>query len=226
MATAHMSDAGQTLRSNDWWEDAMDALKAAQATRGPVAETRARKYGDSYRERRAAMVFDVVASRQRGYLTRVLPMVERFERRNLTLIDLAELGPGDDHGLRSGEADTMQCVAAGLVRYSSEHGLSEEDGVRAWAVGVGELEHAPDLDPYVGAVKGIGPALFAYIRMRCGADALKPDLRVYRALRSFGFKVPRDEHALLIVSAAAAAELGISRLVLDQMLWWDESPPT
>jgi len=98
--------------------------------------------------------------------------------------------------------------------------------VRAWAVGVAELEHAPDLDPYVGAVKGIGPALFAYIRMRCGADALKPDLRVYRALRSFGFKVPRDEHALLIVSAAAAAELGISRLVLDQMLWWDESPPT
>lgn len=31
---------------------------------------------------------------------------------------------------------------------------------------------------YVGAVNGIGLALFAYLSRRCGADAMKPDTRV------------------------------------------------
>ena len=66
---------------------------------------------------------------------------------------------------------------------------------------------------------GIGPALFAYMRMRCGADALKPDLRVAAALRELGFGVPGDEHSILVIARAAAAELDVSLLVLDQLLW-------
>jgi hypothetical protein len=71
-----------------------------------------------------------------------------------------------------------------------------------------------------GSVTGIGPALFAYLRMRSGADALKPDLRVVRALRTLGFHVPVGEHAILVVARAAADETAISLLVLDQLLWW------
>ena len=41
------------------------------------------------------------------------------------------------------------------------------------------------------------------------------------ALR-LGFRVQGDGHALLVVCGAAAAELGISKLVLDQLLWWSE----
>jgi hypothetical protein len=67
-----------------------------------------------------------------------------------------------------------------------------------WAQGVAGLEHAPGLDPVVGSVTGIGPALFAYLRMRSGANALKPDLRVARALRKLGFYVPVGEHAILL----------------------------
>lgn len=37
------------------------------------------------------------------------------------------------------------------------------------------LEHAPKLDPIVGGVSEIGRARFAYMRMQCGADPLKPD---------------------------------------------------
>jgi hypothetical protein len=110
-----------------------------------------------------------------------------------------------------------------VVARGADRGLDEEAAVKEWAESVGELVHATRLDPYVGAVSGIGPALFAYLRMRCGADALKPDLRVHRALVDLGFLVPGDEHALLVVSTAAAAELGISRLVLDQLLWWTEA---
>jgi hypothetical protein len=56
--------------------------------------------------------------------------------------------------------------------------------------------------------------------MRSGADALKPDFRVRQSLNRLGFQVPDDEHATLIVAHAAASELAVSRLVLDQLLWW------
>ena len=56
--------------------------------------------------------------------------------------------------------------------------------------------------------------------MRSGADALKPDLRVYQALRSLGYQLPRDPHAILVLAQGAALELGIGLLVLDQLLWW------
>ena len=67
----------------------------------------------------------------------------------------------------------------------------------------------------------MGPALFAYLRMRCGADAIKPDLRVRDALNDLGFEVPNDPHAILIVASSAAKELGTTKLALDQLLWWD-----
>ena len=82
------------------------------------------------------------------------------------------------------------------------------------------LEHGPRLDPVAGAVPGIGPALFAYLRMRSGSDAIKPDLRVANGLRQLGFHVPSGEHAILVVARAAAAEAAIGLLILDQLLWW------
>jgi hypothetical protein len=66
----------------------------------------------------------------------------------------------------------------------------------------------------------LGTALFAYLRMRSGANALKPDLRVARALRKLGFYVPVGEHAIRVVAHAAADKTGISLLALDQLLWW------
>jgi hypothetical protein len=53
--------------------------------------------------------------------------------------------------------------------------------------------------------------------MRSGGDAIKPDTRVIRAL---GFSVPKDDHAVLLIAKAAAGEIAVSRLVLDQLLWW------
>jgi hypothetical protein len=79
------------------------------------------------------------------------------------------------------------------------------------------------MDPYAGSVSGMGPALFAYLRMRSGADTIKPDPRVKAGLRRLGFAVPSDPHALLVVATAAANDLGTPRLVLDQPLWWSDS---
>ena len=32
-----------------------------------------------------------------------------------------------------------------------------------------------------------------------------------------------DDHAVLLLTKAAATEIGVSRLVLDQLLWWSEN---
>jgi hypothetical protein len=124
-----------------------------------------------------------------------------------------------EFGLRRTEPLTLHTVATNLLSFCQAEELSEEDGCRAWADGVQGLEHAPKLDPVVGGVPGIGPALFAYMRMRCGADALKPDLRVADALRKLGFDSTGDQHSILVVARAAATELGVTLLVLDQLLW-------
>ncbi len=122
--------------------------------------------------------------------------------------------------MRAGEGETMRGVAAGLVRYCDDHGLDTEAGVRSWADATAGLVEVHRLDPFVGEVKGIGPALFAYLRMRAGGDGLKPDVRVRRALKHVGFNPPAGDVALLRIGAGAASELDVSLLELDQLLWW------
>jgi hypothetical protein len=121
------------------------------------------------------------------------------------------------------EPATMRQVAENLVAFASSRRLDEDTACQASAEEVDGLEHAHRLDPVVGGVAGIGPALFAYMRMRCGANALKPDVRVGRELRRLGFEVPADDHAILVVAKAAAAKLAVDALVLDQLLWWAEA---
>jgi hypothetical protein len=209
------------LRDFPGWHEATDNLRERYRIDGEAARSRADAYAECYRGRRAAMVFDVVLSRQRQY-TRVEELTEQFAktRPGTSLKALARHGPGDGYPLRGGEAATMQAVAAGLLRFCRTHGLEEEPGVRRWAEEAGPFELAPRLEPFVGATPGIGPALFAYLRMRSGADALKPDRRVHQALRRVGYQLPRDPHAILLLAQGAALELGIGLLVLDQLLWW------
>jgi hypothetical protein len=192
---------------------------------GDEARNRAEAYGRFYAGRRGSMILDVVLSWQRRYRERVLPLIARWEADSEahSLRWLAGHEPDQKrYGLRSGEPATITALARNLTAFASGQGLGgdEDEGCMRWAQGAAGLEHAPELDPVAGSVPGIGPALFAYLRMRSGADALKPDLRVARALRQLGFHVPVGEHAILVVAHAAAGEVGISLLVLDQLLWW------
>jgi len=209
------------LRDLPWWHEATENLRKRYRAHGEAAQEQASAYAQRYEGLRAAMVFDVVLSRQRRY-ARVEKLTEQFAQTKpgRSLEALARYGPGVDYPLRAGEATTMQAVADGLLRYCRRQGLDEETGIRRWAKDAGFFEHAPRLEPFVGGTPGIGPALFAYLRMRAGADALKPDLRVHAALQGLGYMVPRDPHAILLVAQGGAAELGIGLLVLDQLLWW------
>lgn len=210
-----------TLRTRPGWDAAMAELRKFWEVRRLGVETAVAHYSAVYSGRRAAMVFDVVASRQRNYLNKVRALIVDFEQRPAAagLAALASNGPGPGLSLMSSEAITLQQVAAGLHRYCEEHQLDDDRGVLQWAVSTEPLRFAPRLDSYVGSVSGIGVALFAYLRMRSGADAIKPDLRVRRNLNQMGFKVPPGENALLLLAEGAAEELGVTRLALDQVLW-------
>jgi hypothetical protein len=209
------------MRTRPWWETAISSLRQLVDERYGAVETRIERYAAVYDQRRAAMVFDVVASRRRNYERRVRRLVGEFEQRPAaaSLAALAETGPGKGLSLGPREEITIQRVAAALHRYCTEHSLSDDQGVKRWALDAEPLRLAPRLDPYAGRIKGIGVALFAYLRMRSGADAIKPDTRIRSRLTTCRFDVPTEDRAVILLGEAAAEELGVTRFALDQLLW-------
>jgi hypothetical protein len=168
----------ELIRHRTGFTEAIARLSAQLGQRRQEVVDAAQGYGRIYEGRRASMVVDVIASRQRRYETRVLGMVAEFETRGAAarLEQLASASHVMD-GLRDGEGESIVKVAAALHQYGQDHGISDDDTTcAAWAEASSQLVLSHRLDPYVGSVKGVGPALFCYLRMRCGADGLKPDL--------------------------------------------------
>jgi hypothetical protein len=143
-----------------------------------------------------------------------------------TLEALAKADPAQlkTLGLRANEPNTMIEVAKGLIQFGSERNITGDDAIcRAWGEYAEEWRRTPKLDPYVG-VKGIGIALYAYLRMRSGADAIKPDVWIARLLQEYGATIRNPKDALEVMQCAEQVALAakISRLTLDQMLWRGE----
>lgn len=144
-------DVLTVLRRREGWSEAVANLRLLAAHSGDDARRTADAYGNVYEGRRGAMVFDVVASRRRKYLKRVVPMVARWEGAvaEPSLLALATTPPAaGDYGLGTAEPLTMQSVARNLLDLASETGLSEDEACRMWARGVDALLHAHTLDPF------------------------------------------------------------------------------
>jgi hypothetical protein len=194
-----------------------------------LAQDLAATYADRYHDRRGAMVVDVVASAARNYdrvEQTIVPGFERLAHNTPTLKALAEADASQlkSLGLRANEPNTMINVAKGLIRFGADHNITDDNGIcRAWAEYAEQWRRTPKLDPYVG-VKGIGIALYAYLRMRSGADAIKPDVWIARLLQEYGATIRDPKDALEVMECAeqTARVAGISRLTLDQMLWRGE----
>ncbi len=220
-----MNSYKEVLADQKGWEQAMLALQELFQTRGAEAKEEAKKISKRYEGARALSVVDVVASRQRRYESRVLPMVEKYRnsREDHSLNQLRTKSPTDILQLRTSqdEGGVMQLVAAGLLDFGRKYNLESDDLIcEQWAKWVEPIVFAPKLDPYVGSIKGIGPALFAYLRLLSGADALKPDVQTRKMFNELGFEVPDGDNALILIAKGAAEELGTSMVVLDQLLWW------
>ncbi len=210
------------LRGHSRWSGLVGNLKAIAEVHGGAASVRANGYGQVYDGARGAMVIDVVMSRQRSYEKRIVPAVRPFREQGLKLRQLVDSPPGRALlGLRAEEQETMVAVADNLLAFARDEGIDNEDeACRVWAERTAGISHAFRCEERVGAVKGIGLALFCYLRMRCGGDSVKPDGRVRESLRRLGFPCPNDPHVCLAVAQGAALELGTTELWLDQLLWW------
>lgn len=99
----HSHEVLTVLRRRSEWGPAVSELRDLLAQHGAEARRRAEDYGRVYEGRRGAMVLDVVASRQRRYQKRVLPLVAQWETdndgRSLRWLSTHEPAP-ERYGLR------------------------------------------------------------------------------------------------------------------------------
>jgi hypothetical protein len=116
--------------------------------------------------------------------------------------------------LRTGEAKVMQSVAKVLLDFGSRGGIEDENDIcLAWAED--SSAHSFILD-----IKGIGPALLQYLRMRSGADSVKIDIRVIEELKNLRLPVEWfTPDGLLQICTELAKEAVCSLVELDQVLW-------
>jgi hypothetical protein len=197
------------------WNYAVEQVKRVLVSDKDVKK-KAQDYGLIYKNRRGLMVVDVVASRQRKYLEYVVPkLLPQYEAKaaDLSLLSLAKKAP-IWMPLRTGEAKVMQSVAKVLLDFGSRGGIEDENDIcLAWAED--SSAHSFILD-----IKGIGPALLQYLRMRSGADSVKIDIRVIEELKNLRLPVEWfTPDGLLQICTELAKEAVCSLVELDQVLW-------
>jgi hypothetical protein len=182
----------------------------------PDVKIAARQLPRLYIGQRGLMVVDVVASRQRKYEEYVKPklLTTYVERaKDLSLASLADKAP-TWMKLRVGEALVMKQVAQQIIKYSKNiSGTGEDELCKAWA-------EDKAYSSQVLEIKGIGPALYQYLRMLCGADSLKSDLRVKRGLQKLGLPIHWfSDEGVLELCMVLANEIGCTLVELDQCLY-------
>jgi hypothetical protein len=113
------------LRDRPEWPTAMERLRQLYAQGGAAAQEAALRYGQKYAGQRGAMVVDVVASRQRNYLSKVRRIVDRW-REQAEEPTFAWLGANPPDRVRLGlmatEPETMRQVAANLGTFAPATG--------------------------------------------------------------------------------------------------------
>ena len=140
-----LASVSQVVRKRQGWAQAMGALQEIFQEDGMEAEKRAADLPTLYEGARALAVIDVVASRQRLYQTRVLPMVDAYRgsRDDHGLRQLRDRSPNDILKLRTSqdEGGVMQRVAGGLVAFAEDHGLESDDSAcrHLWRAGMRAL---------------------------------------------------------------------------------------
>lgn len=196
------------------WHTAVTEIRELVAN--PEVTKSAKNFGAVYRGKRGLMIVDVVSSSQRRYeqyvKPKLLPLYES-KAKDLSISALAKVAP-QWMPLRTNEAKTMQLVAKVLLKYGATINSTDEEKISlAWAQDAAAQEQ-------VLAIKGIGPALLQYLRMRCGANTIKVDVRVKEALRLHGIPVQWfTDDGLLELCTKLSTDIGCSLPELDQALW-------
>lgn len=117
----------------------------------------------------------------------------------------------------------MSAVAKALLNFGNAIGLMDEEEICiSWAA-LPSIHDEAGPHPAVQDVldvKGIGPALLEYLRMLCGANTLKVDVRVIKSLSEAGVPVQMFKDAgMYEVCRTISHQLGLSMVELDSLLW-------
>jgi len=177
----------------------------------------------NYQDKRGAMIIDVVCSRRRNYEKRVIPMVNKWIEavKNPSLKTLSIEGAEfAELGLMANENGTLKNVAKGLLRFGEENEIENENEICfKWGKESEKYVFNYFLEPHVGNVKGIGFALFSYLRILCGANTLKIDSRIIDCLKYLGFNTDKKPEELYLTCIEISRELQIDLITLDQFFW-------
>ena len=197
------------------WDKAVSTIKSGLEA-NPEIRTKAGALAGIYVGKRGLMVVDVVGSMRRKYKEYVVPKLLPSYVEKAADLSLATLAntPPVWMKLKTGEAEVMSLVARGLIAHGKAHALVSEDEIcNHWAVSGNYGSEIID-------IKGIGPALHEYLRMLCGADTLKVDVRVINGLKGLGISADLfTADGLLEVCKVLAADIGCTLIELDQILW-------
>lgn len=164
------------------------------------------------------------------YRSGIEPTVERFREafvateRVETFRDLAGLAVDDEALIEAFGAQRKRRVLCEAARVLAER--KEDDdftSLCAWAA---------EADPYryhedpIGAISGVGPSTFQYLRMLAGIDTAKPDPQVTDFLETLASEVdtPYLDASEPLRAIAACEWLGIvtdyRAIEVDQLAWW------
>jgi hypothetical protein len=211
------------LRTWSQWTAARTHFEELITADGARATADVVDFHARYEAMPCAAVVDAVLSVRKKCVRDVTPAMNTWTAANpgATLASLASRGAGTIVGKPAtwkGHA-TIRGVAEALLDFGAND-ATDQQRMRAWAVEAVPFRYHYRLDA-VGAIRGIGPALFSYLLIRSGADALKPDSRVKEQLKKSGLTttVRIYDFDALFLAEAMAEELQVPRLWFDKLLW-------
>jgi len=185
-------------------------------SRHPELKEKAAGLGILYQGRRGLMVVDAIASRQRRYETYVVPKLLPMYESKATDLSLGSLARTQPYWLplRHEEAKTMSAVAEKILSFGIAQQLINEDEIcTAWSTDSEALIQMRE-------VFGVGPALSEYLRMLCGADSLKVDIRVINGLKALGIETDWfTPEGVLALATELSRDVPCTLVELDQCLW-------
>ncbi|WP_255194557.1 hypothetical protein [Natronobeatus ordinarius] len=164
-----------------------------------------------------------------GYFTGVRATVERFRDafvdpgRVRTFAALAALDPQDDTLVEAVGAQRKRHVLCAAATVLADRSAGDDlEALRSWAAAADVYRY--DEDP-IGAISGVGPATFQYLRLLAGVDTVKPDPQAIALVEAVADELessPLDASEPLRTVASCewlAIETSYRRIELDQLAW-------
>lgn len=169
-----------------------------------------------------------------SYVDGIHPTLERFREtfvetdRVDSLADLADLDPEDEDLVEAFGAQRKRTV---LQAIAAEIASTDEDDLPALTDWAATADHYAYKDDPIGAISGVGPATFQYLRILAGIPVAKPDPQLEALVTEVGETLESgplvDATGLYAIAAAEwlSLETSYTMLEIDQLAWWRHTDP-